>query len=216
MPKAGSDPGLVSQILNWPLAEHVKQRRRIGASRQTADNNLLNITVYGDITFMVVNPSLLVRKLVSLPHGLVAAVEDYRFKNRIKTESEAIRRLIETGLAAVETVSASQLISFCRNKQRHDIAQIIESIVFELKNPSDLPLLHSFPLPPDCGTAGVTALSGIPQGRGDCYKCNGNGQTQSGTCPVCIGSGWQDGAPIEGENVKPRLDRPVRKRVATK
>lgn len=42
------------------------------------------------------------RKLVSLPRSLSEAVEDYRFSNRIKTESEAIRRLIEAGLKAAE------------------------------------------------------------------------------------------------------------------
>jgi Fe2+ transport system protein FeoA len=57
---------------------------------------------------MVINPALMVRKLVSLPHALVAAIEDYRFTNRIKTESEAIRRLIDLGLTAgsgIEKVS---------------------------------------------------------------------------------------------------------------
>jgi hypothetical protein len=49
---------------------------------------------------MVINPASMVRKLVSLPHALVAAIEDYRFANRIKTESEAIRQLIELGLNA--------------------------------------------------------------------------------------------------------------------
>jgi hypothetical protein len=42
----------------------------------------------------------MVRKLVSLPHVLLAAIEDYRFKSRTKTESEAIRRLLEFGLAS--------------------------------------------------------------------------------------------------------------------
>jgi metal-responsive CopG/Arc/MetJ family transcriptional regulator len=49
---------------------------------------------------MVVNPDRMTRKLVSLPHELLAAIEDYRFENRIKTESEAIRQLIELGLKA--------------------------------------------------------------------------------------------------------------------
>ncbi|WP_298222452.1 ribbon-helix-helix protein, CopG family [Acidocella sp.] len=47
---------------------------------------------------MAVNPDRLVRKLVSLPPDLLAAIDDYRFANRVKTESEAIRRLIEQGL----------------------------------------------------------------------------------------------------------------------
>ena len=40
------------------------------------------------------------RKLVSLPADMSRAIEDYRFTNRIGSESEAIRRLIEAGLKA--------------------------------------------------------------------------------------------------------------------
>jgi Arc/MetJ-type ribon-helix-helix transcriptional regulator len=40
------------------------------------------------------------RKPVSLPPELAQAVEDFRFANRFKTESDAIRRLIELGLDA--------------------------------------------------------------------------------------------------------------------
>lgn len=47
---------------------------------------------------MPVNPETTVRKLVSLPREMVAQIEDYRFQKRIKTESEAIRRLIDLGL----------------------------------------------------------------------------------------------------------------------
>jgi hypothetical protein len=39
------------------------------------------------------------RKSVSLPVDLWRKVENFRFGNRIATESEAIRRLIELGLA---------------------------------------------------------------------------------------------------------------------
>jgi hypothetical protein len=38
------------------------------------------------------------RKIVSLPADLARAIEDFRFANRMKTEAEAIRRLIELGL----------------------------------------------------------------------------------------------------------------------
>lgn len=37
---------------------------------------------------------------VLLPPELAAKVADYRFENRINTEAEAIRRLIELGLEA--------------------------------------------------------------------------------------------------------------------
>jgi Arc/MetJ-type ribon-helix-helix transcriptional regulator len=43
------------------------------------------------------------RKPVSLPLELAKAVEDYRFANRFKTESDAIRRLIELGLKVAKT-----------------------------------------------------------------------------------------------------------------
>jgi Arc/MetJ-type ribon-helix-helix transcriptional regulator len=42
------------------------------------------------------------RKPVSLPPELAKAVEDYRFANRFKTESDAIRELIELGLKAAK------------------------------------------------------------------------------------------------------------------
>ena len=40
------------------------------------------------------------RKPVSLPPELSEAVDEFRFKNRFKTESDAIRRLLELGLEA--------------------------------------------------------------------------------------------------------------------
>jgi hypothetical protein len=38
--------------------------------------------------------------VLSLPKEMAAAVNDFRFRERLKTESEAIRRLIEMGLEA--------------------------------------------------------------------------------------------------------------------
>ncbi len=49
---------------------------------------------------MAVNPERMTRKLVSLPHELLRAIDDFRFENRIRTEAEAIRRLIALGLKA--------------------------------------------------------------------------------------------------------------------
>ncbi|MBX6745234.1 MAG: hypothetical protein IRY87_24630 [Acetobacteraceae bacterium] len=57
---------------------------------------------------MAVNPETTVRKLVSLSRPLVQAIEDFRFQNRIKTESEAIRRLIELGLQAAKRPHGKQ------------------------------------------------------------------------------------------------------------
>jgi hypothetical protein len=39
------------------------------------------------------------RKLVSFPAPLAKAIEDFRYSNRIPSDSEAIRRLIEAGLS---------------------------------------------------------------------------------------------------------------------
>jgi len=41
-----------------------------------------------------------VRKSVSLPESLWAEISDFRFGERIGTESEALRRLIQSGLRA--------------------------------------------------------------------------------------------------------------------
>ncbi|MFD1627674.1 hypothetical protein [Azospirillum griseum] len=63
------------------------------------------LAINGDvayITCMAVNPETTVRKLVSLPKPLAAAILDFRFEQRIGTESEAIRRLIELGLEAAK------------------------------------------------------------------------------------------------------------------
>lgn len=57
-------------------------------------------TVVGYITFMAINRETTTRKLVSLSHEKVREIEAYRFDNRIKTEAEAIRRLIDLGLEA--------------------------------------------------------------------------------------------------------------------
>ena len=41
-----------------------------------------------------------IRKTVSLPSSVWRKVEDFQFANRIKRDAEAIRRLIDLGLAA--------------------------------------------------------------------------------------------------------------------
>lgn len=46
---------------------------------------------------------LTAKKLVALDPEMVRQIEDYRFAARIKTESEAIRRLIELGLEAARS-----------------------------------------------------------------------------------------------------------------
>lgn len=45
----------------------------------------------------------IVRKSVSLPSSLWALIDDYRFQNRIRSDADTIRRLIEIGLDAAKT-----------------------------------------------------------------------------------------------------------------
>jgi hypothetical protein len=51
---------------------------------------------------MAVNTNTTVRKMLSMPREPLKAIDDYRFENRIRTESQAIHRLIELGLKAAE------------------------------------------------------------------------------------------------------------------
>ena len=51
---------------------------------------------------MAVDPDKYVRKLVSIPVDIWAQIEDYRFQNRFKTESAAIRDLLSRGLKSLE------------------------------------------------------------------------------------------------------------------
>ena len=44
-----------------------------------------------------------VKKLLGMPKTLWDRIEAYRWENRIPSESEAMRRLIEAGLNALET-----------------------------------------------------------------------------------------------------------------
>ncbi len=54
----------------------------------------------GDWSAMARPPVLTVKKLIAMPPALAAAIEDWRFANRIGSEAEAIRRLIQMGLEA--------------------------------------------------------------------------------------------------------------------
>ena len=45
-----------------------------------------------------------VKKLIAITPEAAQAIEDYRFANRLKTEAEAIRRLIDAGLKAANLI----------------------------------------------------------------------------------------------------------------
>ena len=49
---------------------------------------------------MAKEPVMVTRKIVSLPAELAKAVDDFRFENRLRSEAEAIRILLEAGLEA--------------------------------------------------------------------------------------------------------------------
>jgi hypothetical protein len=51
---------------------------------------------------MPVNPETTIRKILSMPRKVWERIEDCCFEHRIKTEFEAIRRLLEFGLKAAE------------------------------------------------------------------------------------------------------------------
>ena len=69
---------------------------------------VVNNTDRGYITGMAVNPDRITRKLVSIPDETLQAIDDFRFQQRIRTESEPIRRLIEAGLKAQRPRSAGK------------------------------------------------------------------------------------------------------------
>ncbi len=50
----------------------------------------------------------IVRKTVSLPESVWLQIEDFQFANRIKRDTEAVRKLIELGLKASEAVKRTR------------------------------------------------------------------------------------------------------------
>lgn len=54
----------------------------------------------GYMRLMVRAPTLTVKKLVALTPGMAQAIEDFRYDQRLPSDNEAIRRLIELGLEA--------------------------------------------------------------------------------------------------------------------
>jgi hypothetical protein len=48
----------------------------------------------------------IIRKTVSLSASLWQRIEDYQFRNRVKRDAEAVRRLLELGLQAAEAEDA--------------------------------------------------------------------------------------------------------------
>jgi hypothetical protein len=59
---------------------------------------LARSTAAAYIDSVAVTPETTTRELVSLPNSMVQAIEELRFQERVKTESQAIRDLIEIGV----------------------------------------------------------------------------------------------------------------------
>jgi hypothetical protein len=70
-------------------------------------SRLRNTSAIRYITDMTVNPETTTRKLVSFPRSMAREIEDFRFQHRIKTESEAIRRLLERAFRSDATALAA-------------------------------------------------------------------------------------------------------------
>jgi hypothetical protein len=51
---------------------------------------------------MPINRETTVRKNVAMPNHLWERIRSWRFRNEINTESQAIRRLVEAGLEALD------------------------------------------------------------------------------------------------------------------
>jgi hypothetical protein len=55
----------------------------------------------GYLTHMAINKETTVQKLVAMPRELAERISEFRYDNRLPSEAEAIRRLIEAGLSAL-------------------------------------------------------------------------------------------------------------------
>jgi len=82
---------------------------------------------------------LTIKKLINLSPEMVEDVKEFRFKNRIETESEAIRQLIHTGLAARPILVEVQkmLVQLRPVGGESDLDKHIESIQAALNSKSD-------------------------------------------------------------------------------
>lgn len=87
---------------------------------------------------------------VRFERNILTELDEWRrLQTDLPTRPEAIRRILESALkASPPEVTVEAIVSYCRNNNRGDLASYIQSMVWEIKNPSDAPLGHSFPLPP--------------------------------------------------------------------
>jgi len=57
---------------------------------------------------MAINKETTVQKLIAMPRELAEKVSEYRFDNRLPSEAEAIRRLIQRGLASHDSAPTDE------------------------------------------------------------------------------------------------------------
>jgi len=56
----------------------------------------------GYFTYMAINKETTVQKLIAMPRELAEKVSEFRYDNRLPSEAEAIRQLIQKGLNSSE------------------------------------------------------------------------------------------------------------------
>lgn len=74
----------------------------------------MSTLLWGISLLMAVNPATTVRKLVSIPRDLAQEIDEFRHEARIGAESEAVRRLIRAGLAALKASAPAASKKFPR------------------------------------------------------------------------------------------------------
>jgi hypothetical protein len=88
-------PPLVLEHLRGPL--HFRSLSTISPAR-----GIVNILDIIHIVGMAKDTQFPIKKLLPLTEEQAAAISEYRFENRISSENEAIRQLIDLGLKAAK------------------------------------------------------------------------------------------------------------------
>ena len=68
---------------------------------------------------------LVIRKLVALPLDLVAAIDEFRFSHRLRTETETIRVLIRAGLGNGKSSAPTPTLAAVPEDQSPDLVAAV-------------------------------------------------------------------------------------------
>ncbi|MDR5008305.1 hypothetical protein RGK87_04695 [Agrobacterium fabacearum] len=72
------------------------------------------------------------KKLIAMSPDMVSAINDWRFKNRVNTESEAVRRLLAFALNA--QTELAPYVTIAHNGLEYDQRKLIEKIIGLLRD----------------------------------------------------------------------------------